>query len=415
MGIVTGLDGQMYDEETGSPMVRQGIGGELVPQASLTANKNYDKWGNLVGYDTPVGYNTADTLQAKFNAAYSGLNDSWMTNAGNFNTGSLSDADKQNLANALGKLPPTLGLGNLGTSQSQAIYELLGPEVAAQYGITPELLNIYNSEIHRGLDKVSEHDKTQERENLAIVLAVALAGYGLASGAAGGTGAGAGGAGAETGFSGTALEGVGGTGGYTGTAAELAADGLGGVDMVGNSGSAAYYDSGAGMWIDSTTGGGIASGAEVPAGYTAEASSSAIAAQDAAAISAEGTGSGGTWDQIKDWYKKGSNAKTVADVLKSFTNSPTQQGSSSYSPLDSAGSDSSSPTSGGVSNSGAGQSQLLETQPQSAGQSYSLPTQQQASGPLGMIDVTPATNTFLQAGSTWNQQMANALRNRNAY
>lgn len=291
-------------------------------------------------------------------------------------------------------------------TQTDMLYRL-APDIAAKYGITGDSIEqerAFQSKAAESRDSAEWSGMNRE----AALMAAAVLSVGAASGAFSGGAAGAAEGGSAYGSLGDIAAGggsAGSTAGYTGTAAELAADGLGGVDMGASAGSTAYYDAGAGMWVDSSTGAGISSGAEVPAGYTAESGSAAIAAGDAAPAAAN---SPSLFDSLQDYYKKGSNANSLAKALGAFTNSPQISGVSGFPSSQGGGVG----TSGGVS-SGGTQSTTLEnpvTQIESSAQQQPF-----QSGPLGMIDVSPATNTFLQAGSTWNQQMANALRNRNAY
>lgn len=302
------------------------------------------------------------------------------------------------------------GTANLNQSTNGIIFSALGPELSSQYGLSQQSVGQDNDDLLQAKEygKDSDfHDNAALNKQALITMAAILAGGFFAPEA----GAGAAGAG-EAGASGA---------GYTGTASELAADGLGGVDMwgatagevgAGAAGSTAYYDSGAGMWVDSATGEGIASGTAVPEGYAAAEGSTALAAGDAAPAAANEPG---LWDTVKEYYNKGNNAKNLASALSSFTSSPQVQGGGSGTGGDFFGSPEGTGTSGAVSATNNSQSQMLESPAMNYEQVQSAPVQQQAPQQLGLIDISPANNAFMAAGSTWNQQMANALRNRNAY
>lgn len=206
---------------------------------------------------------------------------------------SLSSADKATLESAFysGQLKPS----QLYESANSYILRAIGPEAAAKYGITPQSVILDNNDSLQAHEWRKDQDFSDNNamNKQALISIGSILGGGLLFGAGGaGAGAGAGEAGAAVGA---------GEAAYTGTSAELAADGLGGVDMWGSFGAGdaaagtagtagtAYYDAGAGMWVDSSTGAGISSGTSVPAGYTAAQGSAAIAAGDAAA-GAAGTG-----------------------------------------------------------------------------------------------------------------------------
>lgn len=330
-------------------------------------------------------------------------------------------------------------------TQSELLYRIT-PQIAAKYGINQQTVDANRSAQDKYASKVDSAEwEGMDKEALLMALTVISAGAagGAFSGAAAGEGAAAGGSawgslddiaagsgtaastGGSTALTGTMAGGESFVGPATGSLApstEIATvSAAPGVSSAGITTSGlAYYDAGAGMWIDEATGQGIASGASVPAGYTAEAGQIANAAADVApSVSAD------SWmqqlsnygSQASDWLQQGNNAQNVANALKTFTQSPTaSNGGSGFTGGvgDSFGDyGSGSSGSSGAVNSTNGQSQLLEMPVSATYQDQQSP--QQAPSPLGMIDMSSANNTFQQAGSTWNQQLANALRNRNAY
>lgn len=96
----------------------------------------------------------------------------------------------------------------------------------------------------------------------------------------GASGAGAGASGTSTGLAETGSEAYINAGGMAGSGSSLS--GAGGSAA----GGSAYYDAGMGGWVDSTTGEGI--GSSLPAGYTSESGSMAVASADQAASMSSG-------------------------------------------------------------------------------------------------------------------------------
>lgn len=119
------------------------------------------------------------------------------------------------------------------------------------------------------------------------------------------------------------------------------------------------------------------------------------------------------WSNLKDTYSKGSNIAKLLNAVQAATQkNAVPVGTSGFgSPSISTGGGN-----GAASNSANESSMLLENpisqmvvsqSPQSA--------KQQEPQNYGLIDISPANTPFQLSGATWNQQLANALRNRNAY
>lgn len=118
------------------------------------------------------------------------------------------------------------------------------------------------------------------------------------------------------------------------------------------------------------------------------------------------------WSSLKDTYSKGSNVAKLLNALQSVTQkTAVPVGTSGY------GSPSSSMGSGGVPPSTTNESGMILDNPVSQmtiSQPLQAPKQQEHQN-YGLIDISPANTPFQLSGTTWNQQLANALRNRNAY